>query len=195
MGAAGIGFYLYWFGHGGVKKEEKAEEEEEPYEMLYPLDTLNETLRTMETNQNILNRIVEEETPKGRIIMKYYEPDDTFYYWSDKSQDYKYLEVAARKYVILFNCKEVYVNMVDELVKEQKRKRDKVARQGSIENVGSSVFATFKQYTTRDSKKIANERANLYKWKGKLDEYISPDSASADMVSPNMSYSEYKNKL
>ena len=76
-----------------------------------------EDVRNDETEENIRNGVVEEETPKGKVILKYCEEENAFHYWSEHTQDYKYLEVSARKYVILFDCKDKYVNMFRELVK------------------------------------------------------------------------------
>jgi hypothetical protein len=199
--AAGAGLYMYWYRGDGNGAREKKEDvsADEPYEGLYPIGMSVDDVRGKETSQNIENGVVEEVTPKGRLFMRYMESDDMFQYWSDKSQDYKYLEVAARKYVILFECQEKYVDMVDELVKERNRRKHSAVQNTVQSTAPPSVFATFKQYTTKDSRKIANEKANLYKWKGKLSDYApSSDKAQqsqAQSQAPVIRYSEYKMKI
>jgi len=193
--AAGAGLYMYWHGGGDKGRKERKEEvsSDEPYERSYPLSMSNEAVCMKETDQNITDGVVEEVTPKGRLIMRYMESDNTFQYWSDKSQDYRHLEVAARKYVILFNCQDQYVDMVDELVKERDSRLQRAVQDGAQE-AQPSVFATFKRYATKDSRKIANEKANVYKWKGKVSEYASADETT-ECPQPVIRYSEYKRKI
>lgn len=200
--AASVGLYMYWSSskaEGTKKDRTKDVSADELYAALYPLSMSDEDARGKETAQNLEDDVVEEVTPKGKLLMKYMESDNTFLYWSDKSQDYKYLEVAARKYVILFGCRDKYVDMVDELVKERDRRVRETERspmQSPMQSAArSSVFATFKQYATKDSRKIANRRSNAYKWKGKLGDYATPSDKAQQSQPPGIRYSEYKRKI
>ena len=85
-----------------------------PYENYYLLGNNKEYIKEFEKEENIGKGIVEEETPDGLVIMKYNDDVERFEYWSDKSIKYKYLEVVARKYVIIYDCKDKYVNMFKE---------------------------------------------------------------------------------
>ena len=82
-----------------------------PYERTIPLDTLPDTLH--QTDDHVRDQCVSEHTPSGEVIMMY--TDMHFVYWADKPIAYKYLETVARKYVILFHCKDLYINLFKEL--------------------------------------------------------------------------------
>ena len=56
--------------------------------------------------------------------MKYNDDVERFEYWSDKSIRYKYLEVVSRKYVIIYDCKDKYVNMFKELLEAMDKAKE-----------------------------------------------------------------------
>jgi hypothetical protein len=113
-----------------------------PYENTYPL---NSTLPIEETEENLKRRHVQEMTLEGLVTMTYDAPSASFFYWSEKKIAYKYLEVVARKFVLLYNCKEVYINMFRELLK------------------------------TLPKRRLMKERANVYKYCGtKYEEVKAP---------------------
>ena len=137
-----------------------------PYEGIYPLDTGY----IYETPDNLGKSIVEEMTPDGRVRMRLL--DGIFEYWAERAQPYRYLETVARKYVIVYDCREVYVKMFRELLKSR-----------DVEKVEmSSVY--LKRGPPRAS--IANSAANRYRWMGKYVETIAPRG---------MSYSEFKKSI
>jgi hypothetical protein len=133
-----------------------------PYESLYPLDTLKESIH--ETIDHLMNKRVEETTPEGVVILSYHEESNTFFYWAQKPIAYRYLEVLARKYVILYDCKDLYVNMNRELLKAVQSLQATVPKPKT-----DSPFATFRSYNKVHKKptKIANELGNVYKHVGK----------------------------
>jgi hypothetical protein len=132
-----------------------------PYENLYPLGTKKENID--ETIENLCHKRAEEETPNGNVIMTYDEPSNIFFYWSNNAIEYKYLEVVARKFVILYDCKDIYINMFRELLKSLNKQKDVPLREGP--------FVTLKSYNTIShkvsNKKLVNERSNQYKRIGK----------------------------
>jgi hypothetical protein len=136
-----------------------------PYENLYPLGTPKE--RIQETIENLCHKRVEENTPNGNVIMIYDEPSNTFFYWSNASIEYKHLEVVARKFVILYDCKEIYINIFRELLKS-------LNKQQQAPVIGP--YVTLKSYNTiqhkLSSKKVVNEKSNQYKRIGKWGETI-----------------------
>jgi hypothetical protein len=151
------------------------------YESYYPLNTLKETLQ--ETTDNIQKEQVEEETPEGKVIMKYNKDDNFFFYWSEKPQMYRYLETVARKYVILYDCKDVYVNMYKELLKSLQEKEPMI----------QGPYAKFKSYNTSSTTHIKHtltrERANKYKYMGKKQEV-----QQTPIPFKPINFLEYKNK-
>lgn len=143
--------------------------EERPYEGLYPLDTGH----LFETPDNRSKGIVEEMTPEGRVRMRL--TDGIFEYWADRALHYRYLETVARKYVIVYDCREAYVNMFRELLK---------AREVVEVKELSAVYVKRSGPPPRAS--IANAAANRYRWLGKHVETIAPRG---------MSYSDFKKRI
>ena len=148
-----------------------------PYEFKYPLSDSVE-----ETEENILYKRVEEVTPEGHLYMTYDEPSNTFFYWSDKAIAYKYLDVVARKYVIVYNCKEVYVNLFREIIQSAlKEKEEKEEQEGP--------YATFKSYKPKKTYRPMKEKINQYKYVGKWKE---PEQVKEMKTT---SYLEYKKQM
>lgn len=90
---------------------------------------------------NLKNNFIMEMTPHGNVIMFWNQKNEVFSYYSDGTMPYRFLEVVARKYVITYNCKDLYYVM-EEQMKEvivetvSKKKEDNT----------SSVFAKLKNY-------------------------------------------------
>ena len=61
------------------------------------------------------NCYVIEKTPIGNVLMIYEKNRESFKYYSDSNIPYRYLEVVARKYVKLFGCRPIFVDMEEEL--------------------------------------------------------------------------------
>jgi len=123
--------------------------------------------------ESLKNSIVVEHTPLGNVAMHYDIKREAFVYYSDSVMPYRYLEVVARKYVITFHCKRVFIDMEDEInkaktkIEEQKnvkKQQEEQAQQAKAEEKQEldlkeepkkkNVFASFKNYnknTTKDS--------------------------------------------
>lgn len=147
------------------KEKEKDKEKETriiPYENTYMLYAHAE-----ESDELKALGVVEEITPEGKVRMKW---EDQFLYWSDRPIQYKYLETVARKYVIVYNCKENYINIFEELAKAYAKP--------VVEVKQNTAFASFRSYNTikknLTKKSVINERSNQYKWKGKISEFDKP---------------------
>ena len=109
------------------------------------------------------NCYVMEKTPVGNVIMMYDKNREAFKFYSDASVPYRYLEVVGRKYVKIFNCRPLYIDMEEELrlfeekwEKEQQKKKEDEEHQKHLQgenkknNIPSipkkNVFAKFKTY-------------------------------------------------
>lgn len=70
-------------------------------------------------NQESLSHLrltfVMEYTPVGNVLMYYNCTRECFEYYSDSTIPYRYLEVVARKYVLMNNCVSIYFDMEEEL--------------------------------------------------------------------------------
>lgn len=138
------------------------------FDKLYPMYLTKSDI--IENEINIENKLVEEETPDGFVCMTYDDFTKSFLYWSKKAITYKYLETVARKYVIYYECKDLYID---------KHTLEK------IEEGKKTVFY---------KKKIeipVLKNANIFKWVGK--EY-KKEEKKVDDIKP-ISYAEFiKNK-
>jgi hypothetical protein len=95
---------------------------------------------------------VMEKTPLGNVIMYYNAKRETFEYYSDSTIPYRFLEVVARKYVITFHCRPLYIIMEDELKKYEKKlelQKDKqilYQKEHPSSSNKKPIFAKFKSY-------------------------------------------------
>lgn len=115
--------------------------------------------------EKLANCFVMEKTPIGNVLMIYNKELGKFKYYSDSTMPYRYLEVVGRKYVKLFNCRPVFVDMEEELrlfeekweneqkIKREKEEEERIKNEEAAKNQSSisetkkkSVFAKFKSY-------------------------------------------------
>ena len=185
-----------------VEEEVETKEEEIPYEMKWFVEFddkgdkgdegVEEELTEEFVNDLCLNTVT-ETTPRGDVLMYYSSKLGSFVYHSrTKEIPYKYLETVARKYVIEYNCKKLYVDIRKEYekglnkykeIKEKEEQAAKDARDGKVddtkENKKKQVFANFKTYNRKgevhnkqkDKIYILKEQANRYSYRGKIEEY------------------------
>jgi hypothetical protein len=131
---------------------------------------LTDTELSEERLKTLKRTVLYENTPKGNIIMYYDKDNDYFSYYSDNAIPYRYLESAAKKYVIIFDCKKIYINMHDELklvadkIRDEKEKEkekekeeeEKQSMQKEEEHINShkketkkNIFTKFKSYNSK----------------------------------------------
>ena len=141
---------------------------------------------TEEFVNNLSLNTITETTPRGDVLMYYSSKLGTFVYHSHtKEIPYNYLETVARKYVIEYNCKKLYIDIRKEYekgvqkYKEIKAKEEKNAADDTKENKKKQIFANFKTYNRKgevhnkqkDKIYILKEQANRYSYRGKIEEY------------------------
>jgi hypothetical protein len=105
-----------------------------------------------------------EHTPLGNVLLTFNKERTTFSYYSDNSIPYRFLEVAARKFVKSFHCRPIFVDMEEELqnyekkIEEEKKKREEILSNNSGKNNENSatknknVFAKLKNYNKPSGK-------------------------------------------
>jgi hypothetical protein len=102
-------------------------------------------------------KFVIEHTPLGNVLMFYNHEKLAFEYYSDLTIPYRYLETVARKYVLTYDYRPLYIDMEEELKeyerkmqeKEKEKEDNKVANSNSDINKNvktKDVFAKFKSY-------------------------------------------------
>jgi hypothetical protein len=103
-------------------------------------------------------KYVIEYTPLGNVLMFYNHEKLAFEYYSDLTIPYRYLETVARKYVVTFNYRPLYIDMEEELKEYEKKlqekeileklENDKIKNNSALNSTTKSkdVFAKFKNY-------------------------------------------------
>ena len=166
-----------------IKKKELIQEEDViPYEKRYQFDPNECSGGNIE---NLERNILLEQTPQGRVCMKYSDEEEAFEYWSDTPLNFNILETVARKYVKTFLCSDIFIDREKELekkiegIKEEieanKKKMEESEEEEEEEEEEDSVFLTSKK--SRDDKKLklkltaddrTIEKCNKYIRKGKF---------------------------
>ena len=145
-------------------------------------DNINEIKKQSEkqARQYIINTRLEklkscyiiEKTPIGNVLMIYEKDRESFKYYSDCNIPYRYLEVVARKYVKLFGCRPIFVDMEEELSlfeekwekeqelkkikeEEKKKKYEEAVKSNTQVEEKKGVFAKFKSYNKDAGGKIS----------------------------------------
>ena len=178
-----IAYQMKWF-----------EELDEMSEMSETGDESNEGEElTEEFVNNLSLNTITETTPRGDVLMYYSSKLGSFVYHSNtKEIPYNYLETVARKYVIEYNCKKLYIDIRKEYekgvtkYKEIKAKEEKALKDekdgkfdDTKENKKKQIFANLKTYNRKsevnnkqkDKIYILKEQANRYSYRGKIEEY------------------------
>jgi hypothetical protein len=202
--------------------KEKTPPVEVPYHDKYldkfkSMSSVNESLDV----DSLKNSMVVEHTPLGNVAMYYDNKREAFVYYSDSVMPYRYLEVVARKYVITFKCKSVFIDMEDEInkaktkIEEQELKQKQTEAEIKEEAKKKNVFANFKNYnknttkdsankpsaatsTTTDNKKtedlILKENANHYTCDGRYSNFIVLKKVDKTLVDKRlkMSFADFK---
>jgi hypothetical protein len=131
----------------------------------------------------LINSIIIEATPLGNVIMMYNNKKEVFEYYSDNIVPYRFLETVARKYVITYFCRPLYIVMEEELKESEKKlleQQDKEKRK--VEELAhtnkstlvpkKSVFAKFKSY-------------NKEAWSGQVNKAAPPKNSIPNNTSAN----------
>jgi hypothetical protein len=92
-----------------------------PFENKYleEFEKLEESNLTQEQVEGLVNNFIMDFTPVGNVIMQYDHKKESFLYYSDSVIPFRYLEPIGRKYVITFKCKQLFIDMQDEIEKSK----------------------------------------------------------------------------
>jgi hypothetical protein len=190
---------LYEF--GGEEEEDEDNTNDTKKEIAYQMKWFEEFDEMGEEGEELTEEFVDnlslntitETTPRGDVLMYYSSKLGTFVYHSNtKEIPYNYLETVARKYVIEYNCKKLYIDIRKEYEKgvqkymEIKAKEEKALKDekdgkfdDTKENKKKQIFANLKTYNRKsevnnkqkDKIYILKEQANRYSYRGKIEEY------------------------
>lgn len=112
---------------------------------------------------NLKGCFVMEYTPLGNVLMLYNKERTTFSYYSDSTIPYRFLEVVSRKFVNMFDCRPIFVDMEEEIKKygikmeEEKKKKEELlinelGKNNDSNKSTKNVFAKMKNYNKPNGK-------------------------------------------
>lgn len=167
--------------------EEDSDNQEESNEKTQEKEKNESQPETSKFKSSLINKYVYEKTPDGYIIMNWDQDNNIFQFWSDNTIPYKTLEVVARKYVLTFDCIELYIDKYYESQKKynklkklitkniEKEKEKKENPTNKNEESNENIFITSKtkkKFKTEITKEdLVCEKANKYLKKGKINEF------------------------
>ena len=139
-----------------IKKEKYEDKYLKEFEILKMKEYSEKALKLLDRN------VVEEETDKyGLIKMKYNAEKNQFLYYTEiiKTIPFNILDVVARKYVIHFDCKCIFIDIKQELMNKEKENRE-IAEKKALEKPKKdldNVFANFKSYNMKEKAKAVGK--------------------------------------
>jgi len=182
--------YLNYNFYDNSDNEEDKTEEDETDNKEDETEEDEEKNQKLKFNKLLINKSIYEKTPDGYIIMNWDQDNNGFQYWSDNNITYKTLEVVARKYVLTFDCIELYIdkyyesqkkyNKLKKLIaknikKEKEEKENSTINKNKDTNTNANIFITSKSEkkvkTEITKKDLICEKANKYLKKGKINEF------------------------
>lgn len=159
----------------------------EEYDELENIDITDKIYKIIE------GKFIKEETPKGNIYMGYDKEKEGFIYYakSASSFSYEYLDTVARKFIIKYNCKNLYHHLYDEMVRNYQIARetklnDNIDDEADVgKGTGKdSVFMNVKSYNKTKNNKKLDKKSNKFIFKGTLYDY--KENKSKNITSTEM---------
>ena len=132
--------------------------------------------------RNFKNSFLMEKTPLGNVALYYNQDRECFEYYSDHTIPYRYLETIGRKYVITFDCIDLYIDMEEELQKQKEIIENQNAQIKENQNPTANPTANPSQ-NTRKNEVEETSKKNVF---AKLKNY----NKSSNPVQPNRSNHE-----
>jgi len=184
-------------------------------------EELKEEARTnmIENKLNeFVNNYIIEYTPVGNVIMRFNNNKKSFEYYSNNSIPYRYLEPIGRKYVLTYRCKDIFIDMDEEVEKVNKlneMKKNEMKKNEIKNNKPIVRPQTFKsQQTSLANKKMidippnrtnqtiinpinnaemAIKDSNRYTWEGRIADFkIIKSEKKTDRN--NISFKDFKKR-
>lgn len=124
------------------------------YKFVDEVDEAPESSLTEEELEGLRDKVLHYEIPYigQKVIMFYDHKKGGFSYYANSGIIYKYLNVAARKYVLDYGCKQVFKEMVPSMKKEEKT-------------------VSFSQFVPKVGKTLLEKDMNLYHYLGTFQDF------------------------
>ena len=136
---------------------------------LEELDSIENKELSQDFIDGLKNNIVFDETPVGKIVMMYDKHLEGFRWYCNTSHvTYEILSTLARKYVINYDCKNLYISLEDELDKNKKILEKTIEE--AEKNKSKQKIELLKRKDVTDKLLIKNNIIK-FKYSGKLYEY------------------------
>lgn len=133
-----------------------------------------------------VNSFVIEMTPVGNVIMQYNKEKESFVYYSDHIIPYRYLETVSRKYVCIFNCKQLFIERHEEVVVKEEEK-EKEPRRFNVLNQTAQKQVPVK----KEEKEV---KMNRYSNSGRFSNFATLQPVAKHITDKKrlMTFSEFK---
>lgn len=146
---------------------------------------------------------VREITPGGEAILIYNKDTQQFIYYSNNELPYRYLEVVVRKYVLAYNCVDLYTDIKQSYMKAIKEHQEQETMKKEDECIKEpqqvdDVFIQYKNYNKQHYKQ-SNQNQPIkqeyiqFKRGGTIHEY-NEKNQPIKKVKP-IGFGDYKNKV
>jgi hypothetical protein len=152
---------------------------------------------------NLLDCAIDEDTPDGKVIMRYNHGLRVYEYYTDnKNIPNRILDALCRKYATTYDCKMICVNHRREIqrVREKflKEKPDnvEVIPENKVVHSKDSIFVNSEP--ARKKKRVVLDNMNRFKYNGKLADYTKNNRGNKEdkhSKKSNLTFSEYKRLL
>lgn len=198
LGALIASFIVSQFLYNNKDDEQKPEEqtEEEEYTSKYNLDDLELVIFDDDTKNELKSVVCTDETPAGKVLLTYKEPDFVYYARSGNVIPYRFLDTVARKFVTENNCLEIYTKfelMVDDTTQAASQNEttesneEKERKEKKEEN---SVFITKKKIIKK--REIIQKKMNVFKYGGTIQDFEEKKNEKPENEGKKMTFADYK---
>ena len=168
-----------------------------PYIKQYDIDDIPEDYEEYQQKDGSIH----ETTPAGDVILLYNKDKEQFQYYSNHDIPYRYLEVVVRKYVLSYNCIDLYTDIQQEYKKAiQEYLENKRIEQETIKekDTNDDIFVQYKSYNQQDYKinhfkKPIKRDIITFKCMGKIYDYNK--KSKIENTVKDIGFSDYKNKV
>ena len=198
LGALIASFIVSQFLYNNKDDEEKTEEqteqtEEEEYTSKYNLEHLELVILDDDTKNELKSIVCTDETPAGKVLLTYKEPDFVYYARSGNVIPYRFLDTVARKFVTENNCLEIYTKfelMLDDTAQAAPQNETTESNEEKPEKEVNSVFITKKKIIKK--REIIKKSMNVFKYGGTIQDFEEKKTGKPENEGKKMTFADYK---
>ena len=154
---------------------------------------------SQEKMESLINNFIMENTPVGNVVMFYDHTKSSFSYYSDSVVPYRYLEPVGRKYVVVYNCKSLFVDMKEEIDKSKEQQSN--ATNAPVKQMKTKdILKGFSKPSTTNKTHVNNNvkaHTNRYTSLGRYSNFKITKKVDKKAVDKNysLSFSDFKQMM